>query len=379
MSDFITVLLVGGLLAAVGYAAWALSRDAAGQTEKPETPYQQGLDALLAGHREEALQAFAESVRIDSDNIDAYIHLANLLREQGEVPRALHIHRELLVRAGQSQSQNRAVREGLVYDLIAAGKAAEAVEEAKELHELDRKNESALRLLLRAHEAARDWEQAYEARAEIAKNFGERNGEGLARYRAAIGEIYLRDGKLEEAKRQFKSALRLRRDEPAALLRLGDIYYESNRGERATVLWKALAEAHPAFSHLVLERLEASYFENGRFGEVGQAYEEMLARNPRDVRIHLALARVHLKKGDLGDAGRILNEALEIEPDSVPARLLTADLYRRRGDLSRALDEMESLMRGMGSGEVYVCSACGEQSEEYWSRCPSCFSWSRRS
>jgi lipopolysaccharide biosynthesis regulator YciM len=104
----------------------------------------------------------------------------------------------------------------------------------------------------------------------------------------------------------------------------------------------------------------------------------MLERNPKDARIHLALARMLLKKGDLADAGRVLNEALELEPDSVPARLLLADLHRRRGDLSGALDEMESLMRGVGSGEVYVCAACGQQAEEYWSRCPSCFAWARR-
>ena len=323
MSDFFTVFLVGGLLAGVGYAAWVLSRDAAVKPTKVETPYQQGLNALLAGDREEALQAFAESVRLDSDNVDAYIHLANLLREQGEVQRALQLHRELTVRAGQTPSQNRAIREGLVLDLIAVGRAGEAVEVAEELYDHDRKSGSALKLLLRAHEAAHDWDQAYEVRAEIAKSSGERNGEGLARYRSAIGEIYLRDGKLDEAKRQFKAALHLRRDDPAALLRLGDIYYESNRPERAGVLWKALAEAHPSFSHLVLERLEASYFEKGRFGDVDQAYEEMLARNPKDVRIHLALARMHVKKGDLADAGRVLNEALELEPDSVPARVLT--------------------------------------------------------
>jgi hypothetical protein len=33
------------------------------------------------GTLREALRAFAETVRQDSDNIDAYIHLANLLRE----------------------------------------------------------------------------------------------------------------------------------------------------------------------------------------------------------------------------------------------------------------------------------------------------------
>jgi lipopolysaccharide biosynthesis regulator YciM len=375
MTDFLSVLVVGGLLAGVGYAAWVLSRDAAPPPPKEETPYQRGLNALLSGDREEALRAFAASVQADSDNVDAYIHLGNLLRERGEGQRAYVIHRELLVRAGHTAAQERAAREALVLDLIALGRAEQAVTEARELRDLDRKEPGALKLLLRAHEAARDWDRAYETRSEIARASGERDPDGLARYRSAVGEILLREGKLEGAKRQFQAALRLTRVEPAALLRLGDIYYETHHVERASVLWRALAEAHPSFSHLVLERLEASYFENGRFSEVGQAYEEMLARNPRDARIHLALARMQMKKGDLIEAGRALNEALEIDPESVPARLLLAELHRRRGDLPRALDEMESLWRRMGNGEVYVCATCGNHSEEYWSRCPHCFAW----
>ena len=374
MSELLTILLAVGALAGVGYAAWVFSLDTVPKRE-PETPYQHGMNALLAGDRDEAMRAFAETVRIDSDNVDAYIHLANLLREQGMLDRALHIRRELGVRTGITPGQERAVHEGLVLDLIAAGRSEEAVEEARRLREVDRKNGPALKLLLKAHEAARDWERAFEVRSELARTRGEANGVGLARYRSAIGEIYLRDGNLDAAKRQFKAALRIRRDEPAALLRLGDLYYETNRPERATILWKALAEAHPSFSHLVLERLEASYFEKGTFGDVDQAYEEMLSRNPKDVRILLALARVHLKKGELADAGRALNEALGIEPGSVPARLLVAELHRRRGDLARALDEMQSLMRSLGSGEVYVCSTCGRESEEYWSRCPHCYAW----
>jgi lipopolysaccharide biosynthesis regulator YciM len=378
MSEFFNALLVGGLLAGVGYAAWVLSRDAVSTAPKPETPYQQGLSALLAGNRIEALRAFTETVRIDTDNIDAYIHLGNLLREDGQPERALKIHRELTVRGGQTPSQERAVREGLILDLIAVGRGMEAVEEARALREWDRKNIGALRLLLLAQEAAGDWEHAFDTRSEIARITGERNG-GLARYRSALGEIYLREGRMEEAKREFQSAIRIQRDEPAALLRLGDIYYESNRPDRAGVLWRALAEAHPPFSHLVLERLETSYFEKGRFNELDQTYEEMLARNPKDARIHLAIARMHLKKGDLADAGRMLNEALELDPQSVPARLLLADLYRHRGDLTRALEELESILRGVGSGEAYVCASCGEQSEEYWSRCPHCLAWAGRS
>lgn len=377
MSEFVTVLVVGGLLAGIGYAAWILSRDAGAPKPPPETPYQHALHALLAGDHNEALHAFAETVRQDSDNVDAYIHLANLLRERGDAARALQIRRELTVRSGLTPGQDRAIREGLVRDLIALGRAPEAVEEARSLRELDRKNGLALKLLLRAHEAAGDWERAYETRAEVAKAVSEANGVGLARYRSAIGEIYLREGKLDLAKRQFQAALKLKHDEPAALLRLGDLCYEANRPERAVVLWKALAEAHPSFSHLVLDRLETSYFESGRFTDVDRTYEEMLSRNPKDVRVHLALARVHLKKGELDDARRLLNEAFEIEPESVPARLLLAELHRRRGDLPRALDEMQSLIERFGPGEVYVCPSCGHESEEYWSRCPHCFAWAR--
>jgi len=374
MSELLTILLAVLALAGVGYAAWIFSLDSAPKRQ-PETPYQHAMNALLGGDHDEAMRAFTETVRMDSDNVDAYIHLANLLREKGRADRALHIRRELTVRAGITPGQERAIHEGLVLDLIAAGRTDEAVEEAKHLRDVDRKNGAALRLLLKAHEAARDWERAFEVRADMARLRGEANGAVLARYRSAIGEIYLREGDLDAARRQFKAALRLRRDDPAALLRMGDLYYETHRPERATVLWKALAEAHPSFSHLVLERLEASYFENGKFGDVDRAYEEMLSRNPRDVRILLALARVHLKKGELADAGRTLNEALEIESDSVPARLLVAELHRRKGDLARALDEMQSLMRSLGSGEVYVCATCGRESEEYWSRCPHCFAW----
>jgi len=375
MSEFFIVLLVGGVLAGVGYAAWLLSRDAATLPQKPETPYQRGLNALLGGDREQALEAFADSVQQDSDNVDAYIHLGNLLRDRGEPERALLIHRELTVRAAQTNAQGRAVREALVHDWIALGRPKDAVVEAEALREMDRRNGHALKVLLAAYEAAGDWERAFEIRSEMARASGEKDPEGLARYRAAIGEIYLRAERLEDAKRQFKAALRLKRDHPAALLRLGDIYYETNRPERAMVLWKGLAAAHPDRSHLVLERLEVSYFERGRFSEMGHLYEELLLRNPRDTRILLALARMHLKRADHAEALRAVNEALEVEPTSLPARLLAVEIHRRRGDSDRALSEVEDLLRGLGTVEQGSCARCGERLHEFWSRCPSCLAW----
>lgn len=375
MSGPLAAVLAGAVLALVGWAAWTLSGGFTADRSAPETPFQRGLNALLRGDRDEALRAFAATVQQDSDNIDAYIHLGNLLRERGEVERAHHLHRELTVRAGLTGAQQRAARESLVLDLIALHRPEQAVEEGRRIRELDRRDPGALRILVRAHEAAGNWDSAFEIRAELARLDGERSGEALARYRAAIGESLIREGRIDEAKRQLKAALHLERNNPAALLRLGDIYYERDRAERAIVLWKGLASAHPDKAHLVLDRLESAYFERGRFSEMGQMYEEMLARNPRDARILVALARMHIKKGDLTEASRALGEALEIDADSLAARLLLVNVYRRRGELSRALDEMETLLRGLEGAERFTCAACGAAADEYWTRCPSCLAW----
>jgi len=376
MPGIYSFVLWGGVLALTGWAAWTLSGGFTTERPAPDTPYQHGLDALLRGDTEEALRAFSETVEIDTDNGDAYLHIGNLLRDRGEAIRALHIHRELTVRSGQTPAQQRAAREALVLDLIAVGRPEEAIDQALELRELDRKNGRALQVLLRAHEAAGDWDRAFEVRSELARANGERENGALARYRSAAGESFLRAGKTREAERQFKDALRLDKDHPAALLRLGDICYGRDHRERAVVLWKGLALTHPELAHLVVERLETAYFERGRFSDMSETYEELLARNPRDARIHLALARMHIKKGDLAEACHVLGHALEIEPGSLPARLLLVNVHRRLGDLSRALDEMETLLRGVPEAERFTCASCGAESKEYWTRCPQCLAWS---
>jgi lipopolysaccharide biosynthesis regulator YciM len=371
----LALLAVAGVLGAIGYAAWILSRDAKGPPAPVDSPYERALGALLSGHRDEALRALVEVVHDDSDNVDAYIHLGNLLRERGEPERAYRIHRELTARAGHSPSRARAIREGLVLDLVALGRGPEAVEQAKILRDIDRRSGRSLRVILKAYEAAGEWERAYEIRSEMVKQSGPRESRKLARYRASIGEILLRQGSLEEAKRHFKNALKLERDQPVALLRLGDIYYQSGHADRAILLWKGLATAHPGRAHLVLERLEAAYFDRGRFSEMEQTYEELLSHNPRDARVHLALARLHVKRGALDEALRTVRGALEIAPHSAPARLLHVQVLRQQGDQEGALEAMETALRDLAAGAVTACGRCGRPLEEYWSRCPHCLAW----
>ena len=88
----LTVVVVGVAAAAVVFV-----RRRARKRVDEETADQKGLDALIAGHRDDALKHLARAVREDSRNVDAYIKLGSLLRERGQVRQAIQAHRELLV------------------------------------------------------------------------------------------------------------------------------------------------------------------------------------------------------------------------------------------------------------------------------------------
>src|SRR5258706_14383839 len=98
MSGIAAFALWGGILAVVGWAAWTLSGGFTTERPKPDTPYRHGIDALLRGDVAGALRAFAETVEIDTDKLDAYLHIGNLLLERCEPAHSLRRPPELTVR-----------------------------------------------------------------------------------------------------------------------------------------------------------------------------------------------------------------------------------------------------------------------------------------
>ena len=60
--------------------------------------YAEGLDMLVMGKRKIAYKNFKKIVDHDSNNINAYLHLGQVLREGGNPGKALEIHKNLLLR-----------------------------------------------------------------------------------------------------------------------------------------------------------------------------------------------------------------------------------------------------------------------------------------
>src|SRR5436309_3519735 len=78
-----------------------------------DAPYKRAITCLIRGDQDGALRYLKDTVRQDTDNVEAYIWLGDLLRTRGEAERALAIHRELSVRHIDDATLKERVYEGL--------------------------------------------------------------------------------------------------------------------------------------------------------------------------------------------------------------------------------------------------------------------------
>ena len=60
--------------------------------------YAEGLDMLVVGKRKSAYRIFKKIIQHDSNNVKAYLHLGQVVREGGNPKKALEIHQNLLHR-----------------------------------------------------------------------------------------------------------------------------------------------------------------------------------------------------------------------------------------------------------------------------------------
>jgi lipopolysaccharide biosynthesis regulator YciM len=365
-----------GVLIIVLIALSRRGRERAVAGHERDMAYARAVGYLIEGKKVGALKHLKEAVRLNPDNVHAYIKLGDLMREMGEVERALQLHRELTVRRGTDPSTERELQRSLTMDYLEAGRYSDARTAAEKLLGYDRKNEEALEIMARVLEEAGDLEKAYEVQEELVRRSKSDGAAFLALYRSQIGANQLAEGERGKAKKSFESALHTDGDCLPALLYLGDIHYEEGERKKAIERWVDLTSRFPQWAYIAYGRLEKAYYESGTFGEIERVYENVLRSRPGDVPTLLAAAEMTSKRGDFGEAMRMVKETLEIDPDCRRARQLLVRLRLEKGDTEAALKDVLSFLEESRPGDRdFICSDCGHRSREVLFRCPKCRKW----
>lgn len=282
--------------------------------------YTTALNYLIIGEKEKALEKLREAVRHNTSNVDAYVKIGDILRDQGSVDRATKIHRGLIIRGNLTLGQKVSILESLIKDYQASENYDRAIQVCQKLLEMTNDEVWVQEMLLQLYENSRDWEKAFETLKKILKAKGKKDNQLLALYKVESGIKYIEEKKERDGRIKFREAIKLDKKCPPAYLYLCDSYMRENRYSDALAELEKFSTEAPQLSYLGFARIKEILFHEGMFGEVETIFESLLQNNPEIESIRFALADIYERKGELRRAVGLCHEALERNSDSHQAR-----------------------------------------------------------
>jgi lipopolysaccharide biosynthesis regulator YciM len=341
MAEYLFIFL-GLMILMVGFYS-LFSRYFKSPPRQESALYVSALQDLLDGKQETAYTNLRQVVLDDTNNVDAYIRLGQILRENNKPHQALQVHKDLTLRSGLPVKDRAAVLRQLALDYAALGNADTSEAALEELISLEPQNRWAHATLLEIQQKAGKWDEAYETAVTLLKMDANRSRKPLAVYKYNLGRQFYKKREYHKARVLFKDALGLDPQFVPAFLGIGDSYREEERFEDAVNFWNKLIEAVPDQAHLVIERLKKTLFDMGRFGDIVEICENILKHSPKNVEARLTLAEFYEKKGDVDAAEELLVQLVDDNPEDLKSILSLFGIYSARGDRRRTSELLRSL------------------------------------
>jgi tetratricopeptide (TPR) repeat protein len=177
-----------------------------------------------------------------------------------------------------------------------------------------------------------------EATAQFQKALAIKPDDAEAHYN--LGDVFLQQGRMNEATAQFQKALAIKPDDAEAHNNLGDIFLQQGRLDEAIAQFqKALAikpdDAEPYYN------LGNAFLQQGRMDEAIAHYQKALEINPDDADIHNNLGNIFFQQGRMAEAISHYQKALAINPNYARAHYNLGSAFRQQGRLEEAIAQYQ--------------------------------------
>ncbi|MCX6835986.1 MAG: hypothetical protein NTW07_12840, partial [candidate division Zixibacteria bacterium] len=167
MAEYVFEFLLLLLLVLAAYLVY--ERIISGGKKPESTVYIDALRDLLDGRQESAFTRLRQVVTEDANNLDAYLRLGRILRENNQPQRALQVHKDLTLRSGLSKAERGSILREIAADCLALNDLATCESALREQIDLDKNDHWAQSKLLALQENAQQWEAAYDTAVVILK------------------------------------------------------------------------------------------------------------------------------------------------------------------------------------------------------------------
>jgi len=279
------------------------------EEKKVDNTYLLGLKYMVEGENRRAVEMFKEAVRHNSENIDAYIKLGVILRQEKIYTNAIRIHKDLLLRAKLSAEEKNEIKFNLALDYIQSGNEDKALIYLEDIKGDKKYGYNLINHLLDLYEKKNDWDKAIETIKSHAYSKDEEGKRRYANFKVKKGEEINKAGSGKEARILYKDAIKIDPKCSLAYLYIGDSYLNEDRASDAINTWTNFCEKVPESAHLVFDRLEKAWYEKGQFGKIEELYLSLIEKDENNIHVIIRLAAIYRKKGDFKQALRILNDA----------------------------------------------------------------------
>jgi tetratricopeptide (TPR) repeat protein len=165
---------------------------------------------------------------------------------------------------------------------------------------------------------------------------------GRAHY--TLGYVYGERGRVDDAVREYREALRLRSDDHQALFGIGLIHGRQGQLETASREFQDVLRRAPDF-YKARANLGVVYYQLGRTQEAVDELQRVIKDHPEYAAAHYNLATLFHKENRSAEAVAEYREALRVWPVYAEARTNLALLYQQTGRAPDAVAELRTAVR----------------------------------
>lgn len=348
---WVIILLFGAILVLAFYSVYTrkmVSRD-------DENPYILALKFMAEGENRLAVEKFKEAVRDNSSNIDAYLKLGTILRNEGLYKNAIRIHQDLTLRGDLEAGEMIDVKKNLILDFWYLKDYAKAEFYLNQLKDNKSQIDWATPYLVKILEKKSEWQEAIDVLNKSSLAREQKGKFKIAALKVKQGQKLAENQEEKEARILFKEAIKIEHECAEGYLQLGDSYLREGRTDDAITAWTNLCKKVKEKAHLAFDRLEKAWFEKGKFSKIEELYTSMLQEDEDNLPALIALSEIYRKKGEYDQSLKLLQGAQKRDLDSslIQSQMARVHMdknqYKEAATLALGLLSDKSQIAGMES------------------------------
>ena len=159
-----------------------------------------------------------------------------------------------------------------------------------------------------------------------------------------LGFVYAKQGRLDEAIKEYNLSLSLKPNYAKVHNNIGDVYYKQGHLNEAINEFLVAIKLNPDLS-IAHYNLGNAYEKQGQHDKAIKEYKLALTYKPDYTEVHYNLGNVYLDQGHLNEAIEEFQIALKLNPDYVKAHYNLGYAYGKQGRLNEAIEEFQIALR----------------------------------